>query len=168
MIVKERDKNPVSILIALALLIVLIIALVIGLKGNIKADGETKTIMCTFEGYDDEVEEDNTIKIVTKNDKLSYLSFDRKYTYTENEVLLQYKYDDENYQIKELSKLGSETTISKNSEYGEIKIIININYDKIKTSNSTTLTEPYSIFVRNNLSYAELYNYLVDYGYTCE
>lgn len=168
MIVKERDKNPLSILIALALLIVLIIALVIGLKGNQKADEETKTTICTFEGFDDEVEEDNTIKIVTKNNNLSYLSFDRKYTYTENEVLLQYKYTDEDYQTKELNKLGAETTLSKNSEFGEINIIVNINYDKINQSNNTNLTEPYSIFVKKNLTFNELYNYLVDYGYSCE
>ena len=168
MIVKERDKNPLSILIALALLIGLIILLIVGLKGNKTTTEETKTTTCVFEGFDDEAEENNTVKIITKNDNLSYLSFERIYTFTEDEVLLRYKYEDESFLVNTLNNLGAQTTLSKNSELGTITAVVNIDYDKITHSNSTSLTEPYSIFVKEKITFAELYNYLTDYGYTCE
>jgi len=162
---KNTKDNKIIILIIMIILIALLVFLVINLtKNNKKTTYNTTT--CTME--DDEVAElTSEIKITHSDDKVSQLSFNYLYIYSENEYLLSLKYEAEKEQITSMKEIkGVNASINYDPEATLLEIKGTIDYSKI--DNVVELDKPYSVFARKGLTAHLVTEYLKEEGYTCK
>jgi hypothetical protein len=163
---KRANDNKVTFIISIILLIVLLAFLVIYLnKGKDKPD--LKTINCNIEDNSGESELTSSFLIKTKEGKVTSLNFEYLYVFEENELLLNYQYEDNKQSIEALNKVeGIGANIVRDEPAGLLTIKGAIDYSKITPVED--LERPYSEFVKKDLTEEQITKFLKEEGYTCE
>ena len=163
---KRANDNKVTFIISIILLIVLLAFLVIYLNQG-KKTTDLKTINCTLEDNSGESELTSSFLIKTKEGNVTSLNFEYLYVFTENELLLNYQYEDNKQSIEALNKVeGIGANIVRDEPAGLLTIKGSIYYAKITPVED--LERPYSEFVKKDLTEDQIIKFLKSEGYTCE
>jgi len=168
--VREQTENKTTLIIAIALLVILLIFLLVYLiKGNKTEPSAFLTTNCILDNSDNIFETDSEITIKSEKDKVTNMTINTVYTYTDNDLLMNFNYQEEKDKIDNLKNIeGLVLNVETNTELGTITIRGDIDYKKLILPNQTEIEPPYNNYLKTPLTTNEIINYLNKEGYKCE
>jgi len=167
---KGQKENKVTLIIAVVLLIGLLIFLLVYLaKGNNKPTNNLVTTTCILDSSDGVYEIDSEIIITSEKEKATNMKFNTVYTYTDNDLLMNFNYQEEKDKIDNLTDVqGVNVKIETDKNLGTITMYGDIDYKKIIVPNQLELLPPYDHYIKNPLDMKDIMDYLTKEGYKCE
>ena len=168
--VREQTENKITLIISIALLIVLLIFLFIYLiKGNNNPTSNTLTTNCALESTDNIYETDSEVAITSDKEKVTRITINTVYTYTDNDLLMNYNYQEEKDKLENFKDIeGLNLNVFNDTQLGTITVTGDIDYTKIILPNKLEIDPPYDNYLKTPLSTSSIINYLTKEGYKCE